>query len=120
MHKAEPYATSKAVAEGEDGVGVAAVLSQEIGGVAAHQREAGGGAPVLAESLTVLHLGVHALAVLAHDSLEGQAAIDIDGVPGVRHHGAGESTYGGKAERAAMLRGDFARVSGDQRPLAPW
>src|ERR1019366_5092725 len=84
MHKAEPYATLEAVAQGEDSVGVAAVLAQEIGSVAAHHGEAGGGAPVLAESLAVLRLGVHALAVLAHDSLERQSAIDIDGVAGVR------------------------------------
>src|SRR5258708_3836049 len=84
----------EAVAEGQDGVGVAVVLAQEIGGVPAQQGEAGGGAPVLAEGLTVLGFGVHALAVLAHDCFEGQAAIDVDGVSGVRHHGAREATHG--------------------------
>ena len=81
------------MAEGRDGV----VLAWKIGGVPAEEGEAG-------------CLGVHALAVLAHDGFEGHAAIDVDLAAGVCHHGAREATLGGEAECVAMLRSHLARV----------
>ena len=105
-------------------MGVAAVLAEEVGGVAANEGEAGGDSPVLSEAWRVLRLSVDAAAVLADHGFEGDAAVDVDGVAGVRHQGACRSRGSGRSRRCVPMAGDHLagvtrRRTTTRRPAAP-
>src|SRR4051812_44864118 len=77
-----PIVRSETVAECQAGVGVEAVLADEIVRLASNQRGVHRRPPVPEGSLRKFTLEVGAVAVLAHGGFEGEAAVDVDRVRG--------------------------------------
>src|SRR5215469_7507939 len=109
---------SEAVAEGEEGLRVQAVLAQEIGGIAADERHTGGSAPMLSERLRELRAEPEAVTVLAHNTFQRDGAVGVEGIGCAADDGAGEAADGREAESAAMIGGRLAGVARDETPLA--
>src|ERR1700688_456872 len=81
----------EAVTQGEQGVGIAMVLAQEVRRIAANPRESGGYAPMLADALRVNGPQPTALAVLADRGVGCDTACGIDGVLSMGENAASES-----------------------------
>src|SRR4051795_3155503 len=75
-----PIVRSEAVAECQAGVGVEAILADEIVRLASNQRCVYRRPPVPEGGLREFTLEVGAVPVLAHGGFEGQAPVDVDRV----------------------------------------
>src|SRR5471030_3482424 len=94
------------------------VLADEIGRLTADHGKSGSDAPVLAEGLRVFGFEQDAVAVLANDGFERQAAIGVDGVAGVGYEGTGEAALRRKSQRVAVRSDYLAGVAADETPFA--
>src|SRR5471030_2304948 len=94
------------------------VLADEIGRLTADHGKSGSDAPVLAEGLRVFGLEQDAVAVLANDGFERQAAIGVDGVAGMGYEGTGEAALRRESQRVAVRSDYLAGVAADETPFA--